>query len=300
MLGKQLELPVDGLISISTIPPVRKRLHYRGIFWVSDGSIPLLPVLKRVVHFQAPFQNIEGLTLRNQLKLTGTTVVCNSRFTKRFIDQEFGVASRIVYPPVAVSKFAPMKKDKLILSVGRFTTTSQHKRPEILIQAFKKMVDRGLNQWRVCVVGIVENEESETMVTALRVMSRGYPIAIKTNLPHDRLISLFNHASIYWHAAGYGADIESHPEQAEHFGISTVEAMAAGTVPCVFAAGGQLEIITNGKDGIFWKTQEDLINKTLEIIDDKEKLQALSSHAVHRAQVFSEERFCKEIQDLFL
>lgn len=299
-LGEYLELSVDGLVPTPVIPALQERFGFEGIFWLSDGSIPFLPTRKRVIHFQAPFKNVNGQALKNKLKLLGMTVVCNSEFTKKFIDKEFGVNSRIVYPPVAVSKFSPMKKDKLILSVGRFSTTSQHKRPEVLIQTFKDMVDQGLKQWRLCVVGIIENEESEAIVSALRVMSRGYPISIKTNLPHDRLISLFNHAAIYWHAAGYGADIASHPQRAEHFGISTVEAMSAGAVPCVFAAGGQLEIVTNSQNGLFWKIPEELMNETKKIIDDTKKRTELSVAAVKRAKDFSEERFCEEIQKLFL
>lgn len=300
ILGKQLELSVEGLAPVPAMTGIYERLGYDGIFWLSDGSIPFLPAKKRVIHFQAPFSHANGKSTKNKFKLLGTIVVCNSKFTKQFIDKEFGVDSLVVYPPVAVSKFTQMKKDKLILSVGRFVTTSQHKRPEILIQAFKKMIDRGLKQWRLCIVGIVESEESETIVTALRTMSRGYPVAIKTNLSHDRLISLYDHAAIYWHAAGYGSDVGRHPERAEHFGISTVEAMAAGAVPCVFSAGGQLEIVTHGQDGLLWKSPEELMVQTTGLIHEEDKRGELASAAIRRAKDFSEERFCKEIQRLFL
>lgn len=298
-LGEQLGISVDGLTPVLTMPTPRQRLAYDGIFWLSDGSIPFLPVKKRVIHFQAPFANIEGRSIPNRLKLLGADVVCNSQFTKKFIDAEFGISSRVIYPPVATQKFTPMKKDNLILSVGRFATSSQHKRPDFLIQMFKNLVDNGLKNWRLCIVGISENEESHAMVATLRKMAKGYPIAIQVNLPHYRLTSLFNHASIYWHAAGFDSNLETYPQRAEHFGISTVEAMAAGAVPCVFAAGGQLEIVSNGQNGLFWESPRELISQTLELIKDSTKRNELSLAALRRARDFGEDRFCEEIKKLF-
>ena len=43
-----------------------------------------------------------------------------------------------------------------------------------------------------------------------------------------------------------GEDAERHPERFEHFGISVVEAMAAGAVPLVFGAAGPGEIVQDG------------------------------------------------------
>lgn len=300
VVGKQLNLSIDGLIPFSAFPILKDRLIYDGIFWLSDGSIPFLPVKKKVIHFQAPFRNVNGKSTLNRLKLFGARVICNSQFTKQFIDREFDISSRVISPPVAVHKFQPMRKENLILSVGRFVTTSQRKRPDILVRAFQTMVDKGLKNWRLAIVGIVEDQEGETIATALRTLARKYPIAIRTNLPHDRLVSLFNRAALYWHAAGYGSDIETHPERAEHFGISTVEAMAAGAVPLAFAGGGQVEIITDDQNGLLWKTPDELIARTTELITDGNRRIKVSQLAIKRAQDFSEDRFCDEIQQLFL
>ena len=43
----------------------------------------------------------------------------------------------------------------------------------------------------------------------------------------------------------------------EHFGISVVEAMAAGAVPLAVGKGGVGEIITPGENGILWDTVAD-------------------------------------------
>lgn len=298
-LALNLGLNLDQVFLYKKSLLMKDLINFNGVFWVSNGSIPFLPIWNRMIHFQAPFKNVAGSSWKNKLKLLGIKVVCNSYFTKNFIDKEYKVNSRVIYPPIETEKIQPLIKQNLILTVGRFSITSQNKRPDILIKTFKKMIDDGLKGWRLLVIGIMENEESRTMVTALRTLSRGYPIAIKTDLAHEKIVELYGRASIYWHAAGFGADLGKHPEKAEHFGISTVEAMAAGAVPCSFAAGGQLEIIQNGRSGLLWKTPTELAQRTQELINNNQFRKILALKAIERAKDFRKERFCKEIKSLF-
>lgn len=272
---------------------------FDGVFWVSDGSIPTLPVPRRIIHFQVPFQNVNGRSWKNRLKLFGATVVCNSRFTKRYVDAEFGMSSRVVYPPVETSLITAGRKEKMVLTVGRFSTSSQHKRQDILIDAFQSIWKTGMKGWRMVVVGTVEDEASMEIVKELRRRARGYPIAIRTDLPHQSLLQLYRKAILYWHAAGFGTDLSVHPERAEHFGISTVEAMAAGAIPCSFAAGGQTEIITDGVNGLLWSDPADLMRESLLLATNAERRQRMAERAVSRAHDFSRERFCREIRKLF-
>lgn len=299
-LSAHLGIPLAQVSVLSRWNSWRDLLKFHGIFWVSDGSIPVLPVKRRVIHFQAPFLGVNGRSAANRIKLLGSRVVCNSRYTKNFIDSEYGVDAGVIYPPVEVHQFQPRKKERLILTVGRFLASSTHKRPDVLVDTFKQMVDAGLKDWRLVVVGVAENSDSESMVTELRTKSRGYPVAIRVNLPHQRLIQLFGQATFYWHAAGFGTDLAAHPERAEHFGISTVEAMAAGAVSCSFAAGGQLEIIEDGQSGILWSTPSVLAAKTLDLIHHRELREEIAAVGIKRAQDFGKDRFCQEINKLFI
>ena len=67
------------------------------------------------------------------------------------------------------------------------------------------------------------------------------------DVPRDELLELYSRASLFWHAAGHGQDDRRHPERLEHFGITTVEAMAHGAVPLVFPAGGPAEVVADGR-----------------------------------------------------
>jgi len=85
-------------------------LGYNLIFVLSDGSIPTSLAPRNILHFQVPF-NFKGKTLANSLKLKRyNNIVCNSYFTKSFIDKTFGVDSIVIYPPVDVEAIAPGEK----------------------------------------------------------------------------------------------------------------------------------------------------------------------------------------------
>ena len=81
----------------------------------------------------------------------------------------------------------------------------------------------------------------------------------------------------------------------EHFGITTVEAMAGGAVPLVFAAGGYKEIVEDGVNGWLWDSKGDLKFKTKKLIENSKSLREMSAAAKSSAQRFEYERFDKEV-----
>lgn len=302
-LGEFLNIETGDFQAIPKIPNKIDLFSFDAVIWVSDGSIPFIPINRKFLLIQAPLLNEkalqEALSWRGRVKLWGMTILCYSKFVKELVRARYRVKTRVVYPPVEIEQLKPGKKDRLILTVGRFSNTSQYKRPDILIKAFKKLVDDGLTGWRLVVAGITEDDNSRNTATALRALARGYPIAIRENLARERLVSLYKQAKFYWHAAGFGTNLKREPQRAEHFGISTVEAMAAGAVPMVYAAGGQLEIVKDGENGGLWSTTEELINKTLGLINHSNQMNIMAKNAVETAKFFGKEKFCEHVRSLF-
>jgi len=109
------------------------------------------------------------------------------------------------------------------------------------------------------------------------------------------LKKIFGKAKIYWHALGFG---EEDPTKLEHFGITTVEAMAAGAVPVVIKKGGQLEIIKEGKSGYFWESVDGMRQKTLQLVEDSDLWSKISKRAIERSEVYSKENFKEKILSL--
>ncbi len=81
----------------------------------------------------------------------------------------------------------------------------------------------------------------------------------------------------------------------EDFGITPVEAMAAGTPVIAYRSGGVKETVVDGKTGVFFdENTPEAINKAIKKF---EKSKISSEVCRNQAQKFSSERFDKEILD---
>lgn len=106
----------------------------------------------------------------------------------------------------------------------------------------------------------------------------------------------------------WDSDVFVHlPEWQEGFGITVIEAMAAGKICIVNDHGALPEIITDGVDGYvvkegvrdFKNTISEIYNEIL-AKDKSQKIRDLQSRAVKRAQEFSIEKYAKAVDDLVL
>ncbi|MEK9143671.1 MAG: glycosyltransferase family 4 protein [Patescibacteria group bacterium] len=266
--------------------------QYDLIFFLSDGSIPSTLARYNILHFQMPF----GKILYSAVKLSRyQAIVCNSQFTKDALDERIGIRAEVIYPPVTVIDWKGSKKEKIILSVGRFSGFHTAKKQHILLEAFTRgMKAKCLAGWKLILAGGLLLSDMEYFDT-LKKMSVGLPVEFLPNAPHDTLTDLYRRVSIYWHAAGFG---ETDPRLMEHFGISTVEAMTAGCIPIVFAGGGQPEIVEDGKNGFLWETTGELLEKTNNVIINKNIAATLQKNAIEKSKQFSVSRFCDAFDGL--
>ncbi len=289
----------------SAIQKILQTSKYDAIFYLSDGSIPFVGSKKLFIHFQFPVEWVHTSSINYKVKLSRvSSIICNSEFTKRYIDKKFRVSSIVLYPPIEIQKFRqPQQKTNTILTVGRYGKLpdgTDYKKQSLLIQAFKKFYKNPkMKNWKLIIVTSFLDRDSQ-YISDLEKTTHDFPIEILKNVPNKKIIDLYKQSTIYWHASGFGEDLEKNPDRAEHFGISTVEAMAAGAVPVVIQAGGQTEIVTNGVNGFLWNTEEELLKKTEEIIENENLRKSLSKNAQEKAQDFSSERFAKELNKIFV
>jgi glycosyltransferase involved in cell wall biosynthesis len=226
-------------------------------------------------------------------------VLINSQFHARVISERLKNPRMLVLPPPVQLKNpeAWAGKQKEILSVGRFFTGLHSKRQDILIRSFR-VISANAEGWHLNLAGgVAEDQACVQYYQELQEMAANLPVTFYPNVPLAKLNELYQRASFYWHAAGYGVP-QDQPERMEHFGITTVEAMSAGCVPFVYRAGGQMEIIEEGMDGIFWETEGELIDKTLKAIELADAMEEISKAAVEKSRKYGKERFINQVQSL--
>ena len=223
-----------------------------------------------------------------------------SDFSRLWTRRRWGIDCEVVHPPVD-NHFGREEKADAILSVGRFALPGEGhtKKQAETLTSFREMVAGGGEGWEYfCVGGLRDSPEHRDYFGRLRALAAGSRAQVLANVERCQLKSLFERASIFWHAAGYEEDEEERPELAEHFGISTVEAMAAGCVPVVINRGGQREIVQHGVNGFLWDTLEELKGYTATLIGDARLRAEMSEAARAQARFFSRERFAKRFLKL--
>lgn len=266
------------------------------LFYLTDGSIFFSTAKKSILHFQVPFPNTAAKSFWGKIKLSSwKTAIYNSQFTKGYIEKDWPIKGKVIYPPVSIDLFKPLEKKKQIISVGRFFGFLKDKKHEILINAFKSLVDeKKVRDWSLYLVGGASDGDKD-YVESLKRLAKGYDIFVYPNLSFTELKNIYGESCIYWHASGFG---ETDPTKMEHFGITIVEAMASGCVPMVVNLGGAKEIIENNKSGFLWNEVEELKEFTLKMISDGQLREKMGVEAKKRSETFSKEHFAKEILDL--
>lgn len=286
------------LKDIKIVADVKRGDDYEVMFWVSDGSIPLLRARRNFLHFQFPFKDVNGRSLINKMKFFRIEkCICNSFFTKGYIDNEYGVESIVIYPPVDTEKFKPKIKENLILFVGRFSQLTQAKNQHVLVKVFRKLTKNMGESWKLVLAGGVEVGADEYLKT-LSKLATNLNVDIVKSPTFTDLKNLYGRAKIFWSAVGYGSNLANEPQKAEHFGISLIEAMASGAVPIVYGGGGYREVVNDGVDGFLWRKEKDLIQKTKILLGDTKLLRDLSKAARKGALVYETGRFEAEVLEL--
>ncbi len=210
-------------------------------------------------------------------------VVSISEFTLEHVRRRWGCTSAMLYP-YAINK-APEwksfdKKERLIVSVGRFFRHGHSKRQDVIIEAFKGLRKSGeLEGWRLCLIGRFAERDSD-YVEELKRLGAGCEVEFMTDISEDEKNSVLDRAMLYVHAAGYGLpDDDENAERMEHFGISVVEAKLRGAVPIVINRGGPKELVEDGVDGFRFDTIEGLAERLRQCAGDMKMLEELSRRA---------------------
>jgi glycosyltransferase involved in cell wall biosynthesis len=226
-------------------------------------------------------------------------IVTISAFSQGWIERYWQRPSAVLYPPVDVASFPVGDKRKSILGVGRFFAGGHNKKHLELIEAFGR-TRTVLADWELHLAGgFASTVTSAAYLAEVKRRAGGdRRIHLHVNCGYDVLRDLYAQSRFFWHATGLGENETEHPERFEHFGLTTVEAMAAGCVPIVLRAGGQTEIIRPGLDGVLWSSLDELVFETISLAGDCTRTERLSRAAREGAQRFGMMAFRERLDEL--
>jgi len=269
-------------------PPLRRylrRLLFTSPAQSSDQTLTGRLALKLFQTFAAPVP-------QNSLLHGYDAILVISKYTQRWVQKYWGRGSYVLYPRIQQSVDDGTAKRHSILTVGRFFAGNHNKKHVAMIQAFQR-VRQFLPDWELHLAGGYSPTASNAMylklveATALGVSG----VHLHVNCGAEELATLYRQSKLYWHATGFEESELEHPERFEHFGITTVEAMAAGCVPLVLGAGGLPEIVCSDVDGIVWNDLETLCRESVALGHDDQRWCRLSRAARLRALDFDSEAF---------
>ncbi|HEY5668099.1 MAG TPA: glycosyltransferase [Candidatus Saccharimonadales bacterium] len=158
-------------------------------------------------------------------------MLANSTHTQAEIKEFYGRDSIVVYPPIDLDRFAvkrPIAKRKGYITVGRQTP---YKKTDIIVAACTK-----LGVPLTVIGGGPENDKLRRIAGPTITFPDHY-------VPDSEVPKHMQDAKAFLFAAY------------EDFGVTPVEALAAGTPVIAYKAGGALDYVVEGKTGHFYTEQ---------------------------------------------
>jgi alpha-1,2-mannosyltransferase len=266
----ELVLSTQDVAYVPTVhAPVVQYCHFPEYFWhlESQSSVPFW----RFYYWPAT------RFYRDRVRRV-RTFLSNSDFTRGFVRNKWHRDATTVYPPCPIEMYDNYSKssarEELVVTIGR---VSPEKRFDLFLD-----LARMVPNTKFVIVGTVQ------LPRYYEYLRQRAPDNVSFVLsPLRKVRDILGRATAYVHCAVN-----------EHFGITIVEAMAAGCVPIVHDSGGPREIVTEDV-GFRWsdlRTAADCISR---LSGDDQLRERLSVAAAARAKRFSPETFESEMLKLF-
>jgi glycosyltransferase involved in cell wall biosynthesis len=210
-------------------------------------------------------------------------IMTNSSWTAEYVRRAYGSQRvYVVHPPVNVEELPSIRGDRgrIVLTVSR--------------------IDWGKRVWEISNIAKLVPEanfylvgstgpSSRTILDLIEERSKGLRnFHLEMDVPRKRILELMSQASIYLH-----------PPHTEPFGIAIAEAAAAGLVPVAYRdGGGWTDIVSKIGQGLGYTSAEEAARIIRSLLNDPERLKALSSKAREVAKGFSYERFKERLNEV--
>lgn len=196
-------------------------------------------------------------------------IVANSTHTQAMIKKFYKRESTVIHPPVNIGRFKTKKEEirSGFVVAGRQTP---YKRIDLAVKACSE-----LNVPLVVIGNGPEHKKLEKMA--------GRSVLFLTNVSDSEMPRHLQTAEAF-----------IFPNM-DDFGIIAVEALAAGTPVIAYEAGGVLDYVKQGRNGVFFGKQD--VKSAIKAVEDFRSRSFDNQKVARSAEAFSEENFIKNIKE---
>lgn len=198
-------------------------------------------------------------------------ILTNSDFVGKRVERYYNRKATTIYPPVDVDEFIPkhkVDKEDFYIVVGALVP---YKRVDLVVDAFNE------SGRRLVVVGKGAQRAKLEGTAKKNIEFKGF-------LPREEMIALLHCAKAFIYP------------QVEDFGITAVEAQAAGTPVIAYDVGGAKETVIAGETGLFFSEQTpQSLNQAIERFEETTFHQG---DLIRNAERFSKERFKEQVSQV--
>ena len=196
--------------------------------------------------------------------------IANSEFIRQRIKKYYHQQAVVIHPPVEVERFNPAaKRQDFYVILGRQVP---YKRVDSAVAAATKL------QLPLKVFG---NGPEHTKLVTMAGPNVSFYTDFKGNASNAEVEKALNQAR------GFIFPAE------EDFGIVQVEALAAGAPVISYGVGGTLDIVQNGKHGVYFKQQT--VDSLVKAIKQSQTITFKTSELTKQAKRFNKSRFIREL-----
>ncbi len=290
-------------IKSNVIEKINSLKNFDIFIYISDGSYFVSSAKKTFIYAMVPQKKLYRMNWQNKLKTLNETFFTHSKFNQINL-RKWSISAKVLYPYIdhALLKNANQKKEKIILTVGRFFKHLHAKRQDKIIELFKKLKQENIlyKKFRLILTGGLKEEDTDYVNELKCLIGKDAFISLVINPTFEQLTDLYRKAGYFWHFTGFGIDENKSPELVEHLGITPLEAMASGCVVFCYNAGGPKELITDGHNGFLFENEQELVKKMEQVVTDQKLHDTITRSAREYIQnEFNFDVFSQNVKGLF-
>ncbi|GAB4379337.1 MAG: hypothetical protein Kow00121_33290 [Elainellaceae cyanobacterium] len=212
--------------------------------------------------------------------------ITNSHAVSNLAKKEYGFDASVVYPPVVIDSLdLPWHaKENAFICSGRLTKA---KEPHRVISILKRVREQGFDI-KLYLTGGGGGAYPWRYTSFIKklVKENSSWITLYEDLKYEDYVKVVSKCK-------YGIHFKTEP-----FGISIAEMVRSGAIPFVKSKGGQVEIVGEHNQALFFDSENEAVEKIIRVLNNPDQQEKLLDGLAQQKHLFSTQRFITEMNQV--